>query len=175
MEQNVLYCKIGWAEKYDGTDKKKPERGGSFNENNVGYEFYNFKKYDDGYYGFVEEPGNSKSINVSRLGVKKVDSYADDVLVVFVATKESRGQYIVGWYKNAKVYSRRQVVSEKIKKSREKTGIKYYNLHSNDAYLIKTEDRNFKINYKGRSNIYYGKDINLDEVLDYIKEIENKN
>lgn len=69
------------------------------------FEVYNFMPHQDMYLGFVEPMG---TIHVERLGAAKADEYVDDVLVVWLATSpDEGGMRIVGWYRDATVYSYR--------------------------------------------------------------------
>ena len=99
----ILYCRVGWMESYKGSATERPQAGGKYNQENIGYEVYNYLGYEGEYYGFVE-PGVNNTIHVERLCGDKKAELAEDVLIIWVAKKSSGGQYIVGWYRNAMVY-----------------------------------------------------------------------
>lgn len=69
---------------YRGNTTEKPLGGGKYNENNIGYEVYNYLWYKGNYYGFVEV-GINNSIHVERLCGEKAD-YAENIMVIWVAT-----------------------------------------------------------------------------------------
>ncbi|MCD7879638.1 MAG: hypothetical protein LUG16_06890 [Candidatus Gastranaerophilales bacterium] len=99
----ILYCKIGWMKNYTGKQNGNPRRGGAYNDESTGHEIYNFKSYSGKYYGFVGQ-GKKKTIHIEKLGADKNSESVKNILVVFVATADEKGQYIVGWYKDAFVY-----------------------------------------------------------------------
>jgi len=67
---------------------------------------FNFKKFAGRVYGHV--PGSTNP-NLTRLGGSRSDDSVNGVTVVWIATHpDSGGRVIVGWYKNATVWRRRQ-------------------------------------------------------------------
>lgn len=107
----ILYCRVGWMNSHRGNTTEKPLGGGKYNENNIGYEVYNYLGYKGNYYGFVEV-GINNSIHVERLCGEKAD-YAENIMVIWVATNPNGGQYIIGWYENATVYRNLQNIPDK--------------------------------------------------------------
>lgn len=164
----ILFCKVGWMEKYQGCVNDTIINGGEYNKTNIGGEAFNFASYDGKFYGYVEK-SNGKTIRIERLGAACESKVVDDVLVVFVATPKSHGQYIVGWYNKAKVYRDFKSVPKSVLQHRKSVKFDQYNLYSEEAVLIPSGERNFKVDYKGRSNIYYGDDKLNKEVSEYIK------
>jgi hypothetical protein len=73
-----------------------PRGGGSFvNKHGFGAEVFNFAEYGNVRYGFVQ--GQLSRINVERIGASLGAATAEDVTVVWVATRPKIvGQYVVG-------------------------------------------------------------------------------
>ncbi|MCR5023733.1 MAG: HNH endonuclease [Lachnospiraceae bacterium] len=159
---------------YRGLENDVSYYGGS---NDDKFEFYNFLPHLDKYIGFVEPQG---SIHVERLGAGKTDDYAEDVLVVWLATSPEKGTRIVGWYKNATVYRNFQPIPGKYLKVRDDERINLYNISAEEAVLLDPDNRDFIIesgpHRPGRKHIWYGEEELNAEVLDYIEsyDIDNK-
>jgi len=102
----MLLCRIGWAEKYEIGAKLEGEME-FVKDNETGFEEYDFKIANDGYfYGyFPVREGN-------RLATRKLggdDDHAEGVTLVFCARKPGAdNQCVVGWYENATIYSKGQ-------------------------------------------------------------------
>lgn len=169
----ILYCRIGFMESYNGISNSDfLKSGGSYNDNNIGHEVYNFSSYQGKFYGFVQPVANT--INIDKItGVTKCD-FVDDVLVIFVAKRESYGQVIVGWYKNATIYRKLQTVDNSIMDFRELKTHFLYNIYSDDVTLILPIDKRTKcVVGMGQSNVWFGNDEVNDITLNYINEFEN--
>lgn len=168
----VLFCKIGWMINYAGNVDKDPiKNGGSYNLKNNGYEIYNFKNFAGKYYGFIEPEG---TIHIERIDKETKEDYLENVLVIWIATKpKTGGQYIVGWYKNAKVYRKMQELPNiESLKSRIAEGFNIYNIESNNAFLLSEANRTKKIIGAGQHPLWYGNPEIKDEVVKYITEQE---
>ena len=97
----IVFCKIGWSSSYNGDISDKPVNGGSYNVNQIGHEIHNFKSFNGTYYGYVQS--TKDNIEVSRID-RDAKEKAENVLVIWCATrKKTRGQVIIGWYKNATI------------------------------------------------------------------------
>lgn len=159
---------------YKGIATEKPVGGGEYNKENVGFEAYNYLGYKGGYYGFVE-PGEGRTIHIENLYKDKKSCHANkaaefikDVLVVWVAN-----HYIVGWYRDATVYRKRQSVPEIVMSDRELKTHTEYNIYSEKVCLVPPENRNYCIEGMGRSNIWYNSPQETDEsVIAYIENYE---
>lgn len=104
--KRVLFARIGYMRYYQGCQEGTPINGGSYNEDNIGHEVFNFKREHDGFcYGFVE-PAKRSRIMLKRIdpSISEDVEKIDDVLVIWLAT-EGSGQYVVGWYEHATVFS----------------------------------------------------------------------
>lgn len=164
----ILFCRIGWMEQYQGSVDDRIINGGEYNKSNVGGEAFNFASYKGKYYGYVEQ-GRRKTIRIERLGAVSESNVVCDIIVVFVATSQTGGQYVVGWYNHAKVYRDLKSVPKFVVQQRKSVKFDQYNLYSEEAVLIPSRERDFKVDYKSRSNIYYGNDKLNKEVGEYIK------
>lgn len=170
----ILYCRVGWMNAYKGNTTEKPVGGGKYNQENIGHEVYNYLGYDNKYYGFVE-PGIGKKIQISRLCDDKKAECAEHILVVWVAKSPLGGQRIIGWYKNATVYSEFQKVPQDAMAIRDLKEIDQYNIYSEDVFLIEPENREYCIEGIGQSNIWYGKSEIDSKVISYIENYDKEN
>lgn len=138
--QRVLFCRMAYANSYDGNPNDELHNGGSYiMQHKTGGEFKNFYQEADGfYYGYVETMSRGNTRNT--IHIERIDKTArgkeslNNVLVVFIAT-DSHGQVIIGWYRNATVYRAIQTIAD----GRE------YNLKCKieDGVLLPPENRNF--------------------------------
>lgn len=167
IKMRILYCRVGWMNSYRGSAVEKPEGGGKYNKENIGFEVYNYFGYKGKYYGFVEV-GVNKSIHVEKLCGDKAD-YAEDVLVIWVARKPGGGQVIVGWYENATIYRNLQDIPDEVMTARDLKDHNIYNVFSEKVFLLESDQRNFRIDGMGHSNIWYGDPETDAKVLDYVK------
>ena len=183
----VLLCNTAWMEFYDQlcfTDDN-PRHGGSFVTNTgSAFECFNFHRYEDGYYGFVETgytggtaiQENAKQLHIENLDSKATGDSIDNVTVVFCAhSDELKKTVIVGWYENATVLRFRETYHDG----------HIYNIQSSNAFLLPTilrtkvipraKDGNFGF---GQSNVRYpiGKDADIvvKDIIDYIKGFKTK-
>lgn len=162
--KRVLFARIGYMRYYQGCQEGTPINGGSYNEENIGHEVFNFKKEHDGFcYGFVE-PAKRSRIILKRIDPSIFENAEklDDVLVIWVAT-EGKGQYVVGWYDHATVFSKsRSLDSEKY--DRYPLEDSQYNVtcKSQDAKLLPISKRRIQIPSPertmasiGQANVFY--------------------
>lgn len=164
----ILYCRIGWMNSYRGNSTEKPTGGGTYNIDNIGHEVHNYLGHEGNYYGFVEA-GVNNSIHVEKLCGDKKAQYADNILAVWIARKPSGGgQYIVGWYEDATVYRVLQTVPDDAMNYRSLKDHNIYNVFSKRVFLIEAENRNFKIEGMGHSNIWYGDPETDAKVLSFV-------
>lgn len=158
----------------DGVDTIKG--GGSYvKENKFGHEVYNFLPNNGFVYGFVQPP-HSTRINIGRFGADPSSDSVDDVLVVWVATRPSGGNVIVGWYKDATLFKEYQY-SEDLNRNYKDEKIGYnVKAKEEDSILLPIDERVFHIKrgkgWMGQSNIWYAdQESNEDfknEVFEYI-------
>ncbi len=83
--------------------------GGSFNDDDIGAEFDNFREQPDGWLrGYFQPPGRAQGFNLRRIdAAAPAGAHAlEDVLVLmFAKDPQHGGQYLVGWYSNAVCFS----------------------------------------------------------------------
>lgn len=113
--RRMLFCNIAWMEEYDHIcfPEDKPRYGGSYvASTGSAFESWNFHRYYDGYYGFVETKytgGTADQDKANQLHIEKIDPSAtgdsiDNVTVIFCAhSDEVDNTVIVGWYEDATV------------------------------------------------------------------------
>ena len=179
----ILFCRIGWMENYRGqTESDHIHGGGSFvKENGMGHEVCNFSPDEHGYlYGYVQP--NSETINLKRLDINSDGISVSDVTVVWVAThhiqKKSLGAKIVGWYRNATVFSEFQQF-QPVPKIQEENGLRHYIIKApvDQAVLLPIDARvqvvpraQDKKGFFGQSNVWYA-DSENEEVQNFVQEV----
>ncbi|MBW9089827.1 hypothetical protein JNB91_18590 [Rhizobium wenxiniae] len=110
----LLFCNIAWMKNYAGRDAKDPPKGGGgyvVSEGRAGEEL-NFVEADDGYvYGHFEtiKDNVDRDVKIERLGTSTSAEFIDGVDVVWTAPVDGKDpRCVIGWYKNARVYRKRQ-------------------------------------------------------------------
>lgn len=145
MFKRVIFARVGWSEKYDGAKSRAewPIGGGSNNKKRCGDEVHNFTKIGGRIYGFCQPAVNSKrGIKPERVQPGFHGEILPNVLIVFVAVHpEQRGQRVVGWYRNASLYSEHQPsLSPKRKKLHYSAVTK-----AGDAVLLPVDRRDWRV------------------------------
>ena len=180
----ILFCKIGWMENYLGqTDTDQIYGGGSYvKEHGIGHEVCNFAPNpSDGYvYGYVQP--TSETINLKRLDKNTNGVSVSGVTVVWVATHKvknnSLGAKIVGWYRNATVFSTFQPF-DPVPELQSENGISRYIIKApaDQAVLLPVDARVITIpraqdikGFFGQSNVWYGDDENVQEFVQQIAQ-----
>lgn len=169
---NILFCKVGWCNYYNGNILDKPFRGGRYNETQIGHEIHNYVNCNGTYYGYVQSVGDT--IKLERLGANSKDKFLNNVLVVWVSLSNIWGPVIVGWYKNATVYRKHQDVPFEAMQNRQLADHNFYNIRSNDVYLIPPKNRTFTVYGFGQSNVWYGDEETNNKVIEYIENYTNE-
>ncbi len=108
----LLFAHISWMPEYAGKASETIfSTHGWVEENNEAGERSNFKPVKGQVYGYVpvvQRPhgGDPGEIKIERLGAEKGDNFIDGVTVIWFANKpiESKKAYVVGWYRNARVF-----------------------------------------------------------------------
>ncbi|MDO4752900.1 MAG: hypothetical protein Q4A36_01520 [Candidatus Saccharibacteria bacterium] len=185
----IVFCNIGWADKYDGELTDKPIGDAKYiKDGGTGHEIANFAPTDNFYYGFVETKsvnGKPRAINIENIESTFANSDAiDHVLVVWCATNEKTGgKYIVGWYKDATVFRTRKKApydskrSELYVKGLLETNEYMMSCAKKDGFLLPPENRNFyvptarKDGYGfGQSDLWYPGKSDEEKVKEYVKK-----
>jgi hypothetical protein len=100
----MLFCNVGYMEKYQGQTKADTIKGGGswVAEHGTGHEVCNFLPVNGKVYGYVQAMGSG--IDVERLGADEDEESIDGIDVVWTANKSGVGTVVVGWYRNARVH-----------------------------------------------------------------------
>ncbi|RYD56778.1 MAG: DUF3883 domain-containing protein [Sphingobacteriales bacterium] len=152
-----IFLRIAWMKHYQGvTEDDIPSGAGSYVEvNKDGREVYNFFPIQGKYYGYARIQ-DGRSLHIERIGAKPAVPFIDNVtVVVFAKNPETGGQYIVGWYKNAKL--NRQV--QKLAHSTFPKG-KNYQIIADiaNSHLIPADDRIYTVEGPGQTNAWYAEE-----------------
>lgn len=143
-----------------------PINGGNWvNKNEDAGDAHNFTNCGGWYYGYVRP----ENLNINRIE-KTNRSTLSNTLVIFFATQPKGGQCIVGWYKNAEVFKKRQVTNHK-----NRQGYYEYNVRAKKSYLVPAPERWFFLPVKpGENNVWYGKDyLSKKEITEIISYVNN--
>lgn len=157
----VLFCNVGWMERYQGLQSDDNIRGGGANvkKEGRGHEVCNFSPDGETLYGYVKAPG--AQINLDRLGANSGDESIPGTTVVWTATRPGGGTTIVGWYKDATVFRDYQQF-KKTPRAQSRNGIDGYRIAAavSSATLLPIDARVFEIPRQvkggmGQSNVWY--------------------
>ena len=171
----ILFANIGWMIHYRGNNAKDQIVGGGSYRNDDKHEAYNFLPINGKCYGYVQ-PVKWGEINLGRIDKDGINQNAlKDVLVIWIAKHPGAGgTYIIGWYKNAKVF---RSFKESNAVERNKYG---YNVvaKKEDCTLIPIDQRTFLVprakikgkGFLGQSNVWYA-DSPDQAVQDFRKEV----
>lgn len=103
----VLFLHIGWARHYRGDADDPPQGKFGYIVKKKGdpAETRNFRPIRGRCHGYAPQA----TLNLGRLGASPAATQLDGVLVVWTATNpDGSGRYIVGWYRNARVFAGRR-------------------------------------------------------------------
>lgn len=168
-----LVCNVTWMEKYQGIEPVFATNWSFVSQNGFGYELLNF--YDDNgfLYGYTEM--HEGSITLSRIDKDCSDDHIDGVTVIWISKNPKGKLTIVGFYRNATVYSKRQTRS-----NNQRYPWYFIKAKTSDSYLIPCEDRDFEFpttraNRPGQASVWYGANEELKaQMLDYINKIDSQ-
>ncbi len=166
----VLILHVGWARSYRGDPGDIPQGKFGFLKwtDDTPGESFNFRKYGGRCYGYAPH----HTLNLARLGGTD-DESVDGVLVVWTASNPDKsGRYVVGWYKDARVYAEGRKV-------RPEPGNDYVIAEAPfaDCRVLPVDDRTFYVprmepGYPGIASAFYASDLlspgDLDELLAYV-------
>lgn len=154
----LLFCNVGWMERYNGKDGDNIVRGGSYNKHSTGHEVCNFHLCADQYFGYVQSRGQ---INLARLGAGRKDLSVGGITVVWTAGPPGGGTVVVGWYLDAVVYRHDQPLA-KPTPTQKKDGVNTFRIQvgKDKAVLLPIGQRQLLIPRAvkggiGQSNIWY--------------------
>lgn len=157
----VIFCNIGWMERYQGLSHgDQIVGGGSYvKDEGRGHEICNFAPSKNILYGYVQPPG--VQIDIERMGASTNDESIDDVTVIWTATRPTGGTAVVGWYKNATVFRRYQKfhIPPAIQEQNRIDGY-WISASADQAKLLPVDERTFEIPRQvkggmGQANVWY--------------------
>lgn len=135
-------------------------------------EALNFKVYDGRCYGYAPRG----AINLQRLGASPGAKFIDRVLIVWTATDPAQGgRYIVGWYRNSRVYSAQR--NDRPDKNRPEMLVE---ATAADCHVVPVDERTFYLpsripGWPGIASTFFASQTlsppDLKTVLDYINGI----
>lgn len=172
-DTKFLVCNVTWMEKYQGIEPVFATNWSFVSQNGFGYELLNF--YDDNgfLYGYTEM--HEGSITLSRIDKECSDDHIDGVTVIWISKNPKGKLTIVGFYRNATVYSKRQT-----RTNNQRYPWYFIKAKTSDSYLIPCEDRDFEFpttraNRPGQASVWYGANEELKvQMLDYINKIDSQ-
>lgn len=157
----MLFCNVGYMEKYQGQTKADTIKGGGswVAEHGTGHEVCNFLPVNGKVYGYVQAMGSG--IDVERLGADKVANFVDGIDVVWTANKPGVGTVVVGWYRNARVHGPFKKF-DPVPLVQAANGIAHYLIEAraSDATLLEVDARVLEVPRRqkggmGQSNVWY--------------------
>jgi len=168
----LIFCNIGWMNKYNGISGDSIERGGKYNKHSVGHEVCNFTNNKGTVYGYVQPVGDS--IKIEKLGASKKDEAIDGVTVVWTAGPESGGTVVVGWYEDATVFRNLQTIDSP-STLHTKNGVTSYRVKApaSKAVLLPVEQRELIIPRAvkggiGQSNVWFADKEESQEIVSQV-------
>lgn len=157
----VIFCNVGWMERYQGLRRgDQIVGGGSYvKEEGRGHEICNFAPSGNVLFGYVQPPG--AQIDIRRLGASSDDESINGVTVIWTATRPTGGTAVVGWFKNATVFREYQKF-RKPPSLHKQNGIDGYwiSAPTDQANLLPVDERTLEIPRQvkggmGQANIWY--------------------
>ncbi|RMX05671.1 DUF3883 domain-containing protein [Corticibacter populi] len=173
----ILFCNVGWMERYQGirTDDQISGGGAYVKKEGRGHEVCNFSPDKDTLYGYVQAPG--AQINLDRLGATSGDDSITGTTVVWTATRPGGGTTIVGWYKDATVF-RDYKKFKNPPRAQSQNGIDGYRITApaGSATLLPVDARVFEIPRQvkggmGQSNVWYADSPESAELVEKVREL----
>lgn len=157
----VIFCNVGWMERYQGLrDGDEIVGGGSYvKEEGRGHEICNFAPNKNVLYGYVQPPG--AQIDIERIGASADDESISGVTVIWTATRPTGGTAVVGWFKSATVFRKYQTFPKPpaIQKQNEIDGY-WISAPFARANLLPVDERTLEIPRQvkggmGQANVWY--------------------
>jgi 5-methylcytosine-specific restriction protein A len=168
----ILFCNVGWMNKYNGISGDSIERGGKYNKHSIGHEVCNFTNNQGTVYGYVQPVG--ESIKIEKLGASKSDASIDGVTVVWTAGPETGGTVVIGWYEDATVFRDLQSIGRP-NALQTKNGVTSYRVSApaNKATLLPVEQRELMIPRAvkggiGQSNVWFADKAESQEIVSQV-------
>ena len=173
-KEKILFANIGWMTHYKGNTKKDQIVGGGSWSNDDKHEAFNFSPIKGKCYGYVQ-PVRWGTISLNRIGDDYKPDRINGVIVVWIATHpKAKGTFIIGWYKNATVFSKFQESNMASRNNYD------YNIvaKEEDCTLLPLDQRTFLIprakdankGFLGQSNVWYA-DSSEEKVRKFRKDV----
>ncbi|MGD0766633.1 MAG: DUF3883 domain-containing protein [Tepidisphaeraceae bacterium] len=167
-ETTIIFLRIGWMSRYEGLATNDSIKGGGafVKSHGYGHEIFNFKPVAGRVFGYVQPRGTGfngqvgPGINIQRIGAASGEESIGGALAVWVATSPHGGSFIVGWYRNATIYSRWQPSPSGGHRMHngEEFGF-YVTAAEEEATLLPEDERVFPVprgkGGMGQSNVWY--------------------
>lgn len=172
----VLFCNVGWMERYQGLHAgDQIVGGGSYvKEEGRGNEVCNFSRDGNTLYGYVQPPG--QHIDIDRIGASTDDDSISGVTVIWTAKRPTGGTAVVGWYRNATVFRNYQKFSN-VPAIQRLNGLDGYwaKATSSQATLLPVDERTCEIPRRikggmGQANVWYA---DSSESVSIVKHVLN--
>lgn len=164
----LIFLNTGWMDFYQGVDNDKISGGGRHvDKHGWGGEVFNFKNFQDKFYGYVQPKIDKKYnsdciIKLERIGASPTAKKLDGVTVVWTAKEpNSGGTHIIGWYKNATVYRKYQEPPKSSRRVWKGHEFGFYVVAKiKDCKLLPKDERVVRVrrrekNWMGQSNVWY--------------------
>ena len=192
--ERMIFFNGGWMSSYDGIGTDEIVHGGAYIEKHgFGGEVYNFRNSGGKNYGYVMTKSGTLDLSRIDFGQETVGDVIENVICVFVATHPMGGRRIVGWYRNASIYScyqdypgnDREIMTSQEDWGSDSNQVGYFAFAQNGDVVLLTEDERLDApvvpNGKGgfgQSNVWYADlDIGIEfrrKTIEFISEYERK-
>lgn len=166
-----IFLRTAWMNHYKGvTDSDIPTGAGSYvEENQDGGEVNNFYPVKGFFYGYARIQ-NGRNLRIEKLGAEIGSDFLDDVTVVlFAKNPETGGQYIVGWYRNARLFREIQYLTNRVFQD------KPYMVKGSveKSFLVPTDERVKEVNGPGQTNAWYPEEYMPNQYFDDLESYMN--
>lgn len=169
---------------YAGRTPKDPPLGGGGFPVAEGYcgEECNFVPCDDGFvYGHFEtiKGGQDRQVRIERLGANLSNSDMDGLDIVWTApTRGNDPRTVVGWFRNATLYRRRQLFGDDFPSEQHRRDeIESYRVRarSEDVFLLPVKQRRMNLGrgpgWSGRTSWWYADDTNDPAAAEFVAAV----
>ena len=150
-KEKIILLHTVWMQNYAGYEDDIGAGGFDYaQEHGFGYELLNFQNSSGSYYGYVQ--ATNGTINIDWLGAKPTDKYIDDILIIWTAPHpDGDGRFVVGWYKNARVFRKKRKPEPNLKRRFLEQDICYnVTAAAEDCKLLPIDQRTLRIPSNGK-------------------------
>lgn len=168
--ERLVFARIAWHARYNGEDPPPHTRANWEGKKRRRYgEVLNFSGYKGMYYGYAN-PSRHGTANLGRIGAPAGAESRRGITVIWVAPDPNGGTKIVGWYRNATMYSELQ------RRPKPLLNKYLFKAKTSESFLIGESHRTFLIKKRFHHLWYAEKEKNLKaKVLDYIESYPKLN